>query len=82
MGRGGKEVMGPLSLSCEREASGNCAPFLQTAIDNSLSLMVLLFGLGFIAACLKSDLEWPKSMGKAFSFDLMLAIGFKGSDHS
>jgi len=53
-------------------------PFLQTAFDNLLSPMVLFFGLGFIAARLKSDLELPEGIGKGLSLYLMLAIGFKG----
>ncbi len=53
-------------------------PFLQTAFDNLLSPMVLFFGLGFVAARLKSDLELPEGIGKGLSLYLMLAVGFKG----
>jgi Ca2+-transporting ATPase len=50
-------------------------PFLQTALENLLSPMVLFFGLGFLAARVKSDLELPEGIGKALSLYLMLAIG-------
>jgi hypothetical protein len=35
--------------------------------------------LGFAAARLKSDPEWPEGIGKGLSLYLMLVIGFKGS---
>ena len=50
-------------------------PFLQTALENLLSPMVLFFGLVFLAARVKSDLELPEGIGKALSLYLMLAIG-------
>lgn len=52
--------------------------FLEVALGNLLSPMVLFFLLGVAAALLRSDLEIPPAVGKALSLYLMLAIGFKG----
>lgn len=52
--------------------------FLQLAVGNLLSPMVLFFALGVAAGCLKSDLALPEAISKSLSLYLMLAIGFKG----
>lgn len=52
--------------------------FLQLAIGNLLSPMVLFFALGIAAGSLKSDLAIPEAISKGLSLYLMLAIGFKG----
>lgn len=52
--------------------------FLQISLSNLFSPMVLFFGLGFAAQCLKSSLEVPEAIGKGLSIYLMLAIGFTG----
>lgn len=51
---------------------------LQLAIGNLLSPMILFFGLGAAAGCLRSDLAIPEAISKGLSLYLMLAIGFKG----
>lgn len=52
--------------------------FLEVAVGNLLSPMVLFFALGAAAARLKSDLTVPQAIGKGLALYLMLAIGFKG----
>ncbi len=52
--------------------------FIDLAMNNLLSPMILFFVLGFGAALLKSDLQIPEQIGKALALYLMLAIGFKG----
>ncbi|MBM7702356.1 sodium-dependent bicarbonate transport family permease [Metabacillus iocasae] len=47
-------------------------------MQNILSPAVLFFVLGLIAAVLKSDLAFPKSIGEALSLYLLIAIGLKG----
>lgn len=47
-------------------------------LNSILSPMILAFGLGIIAARLKSDLKFPDSMYAALTIYLMAAIGFKG----
>jgi hypothetical protein len=52
--------------------------FVDLALSNLLSPMILFFVLGFAAALLRSDLQIPDQIGKALALYLMLAIGFKG----
>jgi len=52
--------------------------FLADAVGNFLSPMVLFFVLGFFAAVVRSDLEFPEVLGKSLALYLMVAIGFKG----
>lgn len=52
--------------------------FVDLALNNLLSPMILFFVLGFGAALLRSDLQIPEQIGKALALYLMLAIGFKG----
>lgn len=52
--------------------------FLADAMGNFLSPMVLFFVLGFFAAAVRSDLEFPDVLGKSLALYLMVAIGFKG----
>lgn len=51
---------------------------VELAAANLLSPMVLFFGLGLLAAFLKSDLEVPHAAAKFLALYLMMAIGFKG----
>ncbi|MFI8593595.1 sodium-dependent bicarbonate transport family permease [Microbacterium sp. NPDC078428] len=48
------------------------------ALTNLLSPPVLAFGLGVLAAAMKSDLKVPDAMMRALSIYLLLAIGLKG----
>lgn len=48
------------------------------ALTNLLSPPVLAFGLGVLAAAIKSDLKVPDAMMRALSIYLLLAIGLKG----
>ena len=54
------------------------ADVLGPALQNLLSVPILFFALGVLAAALRSDLEIPAAMGKGLSLYLMAAIGFKG----
>lgn len=54
------------------------ADVVGAALQNLLSVPILFFVLGAVAAWLRSDLEVPPAMGKALSLYLMAAIGFKG----
>lgn len=47
-------------------------------LSNLLSPMVLAFGLGAVAALLKSDLSLPAGLYSALSIYLLFAIGLKG----
>lgn len=51
---------------------------LHLLFDNLTNPALLFFGLGIIAAQVKSDLEIPPSSSKFISLYLLLAIGFKG----
>ena len=51
---------------------------LDAAATNLLSIPVLAFALGLIAARLRSDLSVSKGLTDGISFVLLLAIGFKG----
>ncbi|WP_298423614.1 sodium-dependent bicarbonate transport family permease [uncultured Kordia sp.] len=51
---------------------------LHLLFDNLTNPALLFFGLGIIAAQVKSDLEIPKNSSKFISLYLLLAIGFKG----
>lgn len=51
---------------------------LHLLFDNLTNPALLFFGLGLIAAQVKSDLEIPKNSSKFISLYLLLAIGFKG----
>ncbi len=51
---------------------------LDLAAANLLSPMVLCFGLGLLAALLRSDLTIPEAVAKGMSIYLLFAIGFKG----
>ena len=50
----------------------------ELAVANLTSPMVLFFGLGLLAAFLRSDLEVPQAAAKFLAIYLMMAIGFKG----
>jgi uncharacterized protein len=52
--------------------------FIGPALDNLLSPAILFFGLGILAAAVRSDLEIPPVVGKAIALYLMVSIGFKG----
>ncbi len=52
--------------------------FLDLAIGNILSPVVLFFLLGAIAALAKSDLAIPDAVAKALALYLMMSIGLKG----
>lgn len=54
------------------------ADLLASAAQNLLSVPILFFALGLLAASLRSDLEIPAALGKGLSLFLMAAIGFKG----
>ncbi len=51
---------------------------LDAAATNLLSIPVLAFALGLLAARLRSDLSVSKGLTDGISFVLLLAIGFKG----
>lgn len=51
---------------------------LEAAATNLLSIPVLAFALGLLAARLRSDLSVSKGLTDGISFVLLLAIGFKG----
>jgi hypothetical protein len=53
-------------------------PLFDAALTNLLSPPVLAFGLGVLAAAIKSDLKVPDAMMRALSIYLLLAIGLKG----
>lgn len=52
--------------------------FLDLAIQNLFSPVVLFFALGLFAALARSDLTVPESVAKTLALYLMMAIGFKG----
>ncbi|MEL6746778.1 MAG: sodium-dependent bicarbonate transport family permease [Pseudomonadota bacterium] len=52
--------------------------FLDLAIANLTSPMILFFALGVVAALARSDLNIPEAIAKGLSIYLMMAIGFKG----
>jgi uncharacterized protein len=52
--------------------------FLNLAVSNLTSPMVLFFCLGVAAAFVKSDLVIPEAVAKTLAIYLMMAIGFKG----
>ena len=52
--------------------------FLDLAIQNLMSPMVLFFALGAAAAFARSDLTVPESVARLLSLYLLMAIGFKG----
>ena len=52
--------------------------FLETIFHNFTSPAFLCFGIGLLAAFLRSDLEIPEILGKSLALYLMLAIGLKG----
>ena len=52
--------------------------FLDLAIQNLMSPMVLFFALGAAAAFTRSDLTVPESVARLLSLYLLMAIGFKG----
>jgi uncharacterized protein len=47
-------------------------------ISNLLSPIVLAFGLGIVAALVRSDLEFPEALYHALTIYLLFAIGLKG----
>lgn len=51
---------------------------LLLALENLRSPAVLCFVLGWIAAVIRSDLEYPEAVSKGLSMYLLFAIGFKG----
>ncbi len=51
---------------------------LHIAQHNLSSPMILCFLLGWIAAVIRSDLEFPEALSKALSLYLLFVIGFKG----
>jgi len=52
--------------------------FIDLALTNLLSPMVLFFALGFAAAMARSDLSVPEAFAKGLALYLLLSIGFKG----
>jgi len=52
--------------------------FLDLALGNLLSPVVLFFILGVIAALARSDLTIPEAVAKFLALYLMMAIGLKG----
>lgn len=54
------------------------AGFLDLALANLATPMVLCFALGALAAAIRSDLEIPEAIAKGLAIYLMFAIGFKG----
>ncbi|MFW6076294.1 MAG: sodium-dependent bicarbonate transport family permease [Hyphomicrobiales bacterium] len=52
--------------------------FLNLAVSNLTSPMVLFFCLGLAAAFARSDLAIPEAVAKTLAIYLMMAIGFKG----
>lgn len=52
--------------------------FLNLAVSNLTSPMVLFFCLGVAAAFARSDLVIPEAVAKTLAIYLMMAIGFKG----
>lgn len=52
--------------------------FLNLAVSNLTSPMVLFFCLGLAAAFARSDLVIPEAVAKTLAIYLMMAIGFKG----
>ena len=52
--------------------------FLDLAIQNLMSPMVLFFTLGAAAAFARSDLVMPEAVARFLSLYLLMAIGFKG----
>ena len=52
--------------------------FIDLALTNLLSPMVLFFVLGFVAAMARSDLSVPEAFAKGLALYLLLSIGFKG----
>lgn len=52
--------------------------FLDLAIQNLISPMVLFFALGAAAAFARSDLSVPEAVTRFLSMYLLMAIGFKG----
>lgn len=52
--------------------------FLDLAIQNLMSPMVLFFALGAAAAFARSDLVMPEAVARFLSLYLLMAIGFKG----
>ncbi len=52
--------------------------FLDLALTNLTSPMILFFALGIAAALARSDLNIPEAIAKGLSIYLMMAIGFKG----
>ena len=54
------------------------ADILQAISTNLLSPAVLFFGLGLIAALLKSDLKFPEALYVTLTIYLLTAVGFKG----
>lgn len=53
-------------------------PGAEIIATNLLSPIVLAFGLGMLAALVKSDLEFPEALYHALTIYLLLAIGLKG----
>ncbi len=53
-------------------------PFLDAALTNLLTPMILAFALGVAAGLVRSDLSIPEAIGKAMAIYLMFAIGLKG----
>lgn len=51
---------------------------LEPLLTNFLNPAILFFFLGMIAVLVRSDLEIPQPLPKAFSIYLLFAIGFKG----
>ncbi|MDB6058253.1 MAG: hypothetical protein JWO95_2097, partial [Verrucomicrobiales bacterium] len=52
--------------------------FLNALSENLLSPAVLFFGLGIIAALIKSDLKFPEALYVTLTIYLLTALGFKG----
>ncbi len=52
--------------------------FLDLAVQNLMSPMVLFFALGAVAAFARSDLTVPEAVARLLSLYLLMSIGFKG----
>jgi uncharacterized protein len=52
--------------------------FVDLAVGNIVSPVVLFFALGIASALAKSDLSIPEAIAKTLALYLMMAIGFKG----
>jgi len=52
--------------------------FIEPALQNLSSPMILFFGLGLVASLLRSDFSIPEAIAKLLAIYLLLSIGFRG----